>query len=435
MTHGNFRINSLASLGLLLLLVSCGGGSSDDLAPAPSIDISQDCQLPVLGQVDVMTADRQEVTSRDDYIDATLEFIHFSHANDNQTLATEIRGRGNSTWDMPKKPYKLKLQQKTELLGMPKGKKYALLANYADKTLLRSEAAFCMARNMGLPHSPQSRTLELRFNDRYDGVYQLTNKTYEAEDLVKADNELDRTPDALGIFEDAFVIELDFAQRHDDWFVTASGIPFQFRSDTNDEQILRVEASFDRLEALISADNDPDRLQKLEQIVDLQSLADFYLIQEFAANPDGFLSSTYVHRLRDGRLTFGPVWDFDQAFGPTKHNVDPEGWLIHGRAYNWYIPALLQEPGFAALVRQRWQTLFERLPSYQQYMLDSAAILNDAQQRNFERWPILGTPVFTNVFAFDTYAEEVDFMVDWLGQRARWMDAHIRDITAAASAG
>jgi hypothetical protein len=97
---------------------------------------------------------------------------------------TEVKGRGNSTWDMPKKPYRIKLDKKASLLGMPQNKNWVLLANYADKSLIRSELAFSLSRSIGRPFTVDSRYVELYLNGTYQGSYQLTQQVKEGAGLV-----------------------------------------------------------------------------------------------------------------------------------------------------------------------------------------------------------------------------------------------------------
>lgn len=415
-----YWISTALAAGSCALLVSCGGGSSTSAEPPPAApDISALCPTPSVTQLDIETENRQPVESLEQYVRTTLHWSSpFAHS---ANMQARIRGRGNSTWHMDKKPYKLKLDEKAPLLGMPAGKDWALLANHADKTLLRNELSFCIARTLGLPYTPDSRMAEVTLNGSYDGVYQLTNKTYPAEDRVKAD--LQQNGDSA-TFNDAFVLEVDFALRETHWFHSQSGMPYNFTSDNDAQQRARIQAWFNELETIIADRSDPHRLAKVGALVDLQSLADFYLATELTASVDTYQSSTYVYRLRDGRLTFGPVWDFDQALGPTQHNHDPRGWLLLERPYNWYFREMLNEPGFAELVQQRWRFLRDRVPSYLQFARNAATALDEAQRRNFVRWPILDEYVFSNVIALGSYQAEVNYMVQWLEQRARWIDAN-----------
>lgn len=425
---------ALATLTAAALLAACGGGSEPAHDSPAAQAVAQACPLPEPVLLHVNTQDAAPILDRENYVRAALQLPAADAADQAQELSVRIRGRGNSTWTaMKKKPYKLKLDDRVGLLGLPAGKDWALLANHADKTLLRNELAFCMARAQGMPYTPDSRFFELNLNGSYDGVYQLTHKTYPVEDRIKADAKPGSgAPDDS---VDAFLLELDFAHRKNDWIQTQSGLYYNIRFDSDAEQMLRITDWMNSLEALIADRSDPERLQKVGAVMDLASLADLFLVNELAANPDGWLSSMYLYRLQGGLLTFGPVWDFDQAFGPTVHNLNPEGWLHINRdpydQYNGYFRELMTEPGFADIVRQRWQHLAALVPHLVEHLHQSAAALDAAQQRNFQRWPILDEPIFTNVFALGSYTAEVDYVAQWLSQRARWIDANFESFLAA----
>lgn len=424
-------LKPLAAALLAALLAACGGGGGDD---SEAINLDAVCPLPAPSRISVMTEGGQPVLNTEDYVRAHVVLSGAANADHDLEFDARIRGRGNSTWHMDKKPYKLKLDDKTALFGMYEGKDWAVLANHADKTLLRNEVAFCTARVLGLPDTPASHFFELSFNGRFDGLYQITPKTYPVSDRIKAQAK-ELGPPQAG--DEAFVVEIDFARREPDNFVSAGasgigvGIGFNVRSDTDAEETARIKAWIDQFEALIADRSAPDRYARVAERVDLQSMADQYLVHELLANPDGYQSSTYLYRLRGGPLVFGPVWDFDQALGITADNIDPEGWLILHRPYNWYLREMLAEPAFAALVRERWQHLARHVPALQRFIDGAAGALDEAQGRNFERWPILDVQVFSNVIALGSYDAEVAHMRNWLAERARWMDAHIDELLAA----
>ena len=133
-------------------------------------------KLPVLS---INTQDLTPIVSKDDYINGTLK-ISSDNENENLEVNLRIRGRGNSTWTFPKKPYQIKLDDKEEVLGMPRDKKWILLANYSDKTMLRNELAFNLSRFSNIGWTPESRFVEVYINDEYLGVYQVTQKVEES---------------------------------------------------------------------------------------------------------------------------------------------------------------------------------------------------------------------------------------------------------------
>jgi spore coat protein CotH len=139
----------------------------------------QEVILPEIPIISINTENLSPIVSKDDYINGVFEI---SSDNEDENLAANlrIRGRGNSTWVFPKKPYQIKFDNKETILGMPKDKKWILLANYSDKTMLRNELAFDLSRFSALDWTPESRFVELFINNEFLGVYQITQKVEES---------------------------------------------------------------------------------------------------------------------------------------------------------------------------------------------------------------------------------------------------------------
>ncbi len=137
--------------------------------------------LPV---VIINTEGGQPVTSKEDWMNATIRIQGVQLFEDLPEMATEIRGRGNTTWYWPKKPYALKLESKTSLLGMPKHKRWVLLANFMDRTMLRNRIAYKIAQSTLLPGLRATEIVELIFNGRHQGNYMLIEQIKEDKNQV-----------------------------------------------------------------------------------------------------------------------------------------------------------------------------------------------------------------------------------------------------------
>ena len=161
-------------LGISLLFILACKDSSDCDLDNPEIDFPLLC---------IETANDSEEISKYNYSDASIE-LKSIHESENVSLDVEIRGRGNSTWGFPKKPYQLKFEDKESVLSLPADRRWILLANYSDKTLLRNELVFNMSRFSSLDWTPESRYVELMLNNEYLGVYQLTQKVEESVNRV-----------------------------------------------------------------------------------------------------------------------------------------------------------------------------------------------------------------------------------------------------------
>ncbi|MDB5838176.1 MAG: Spore coat protein CotH, partial [Herminiimonas sp.] len=178
----------------------------------------------VLPRIYIATEGGAEVANTEDYLNATLRVVS-GNGTEVMQAPTEIRGRGNTTWGMPKKPYRLKLGQAASLLGMPAERDWALLANYADKSLVRNKLAMNLGEQVGLPYNPRSRFFELYFNDTYQGVYQLFEHVKTGPDRVNVEK-LDRKTDtSADIITGGYFMEIDHRLDEDVCWYTSMQIP------------------------------------------------------------------------------------------------------------------------------------------------------------------------------------------------------------------
>ncbi|HEU4505229.1 MAG TPA: CotH kinase family protein [Nitrospira sp.] len=392
-------------------LTACGGDDSAPVASSPSnpnssqnAAIAAACVAQRPASLSITTAGMVPITSREDYVNATLNL-------NGQALATRIRGRGNSTWQMPKKPYRLNLNEATSLLGMPAARNWALLANYADKTLLRNALAFCVSETLEMEYTPKSRFVELTLNGQYDGVYQLTEHVEVAPHKVNIGPETETS--------NGFFIEHDgmFAQEPA-WFISSMELPFVFKSDPTPQQMIAIEQYVNDVERRLSTD-----FASFAERVDIGSFVNLYLVNELLKNNDAFhFSSTFFFRRQDERLRFGPAWDFDIAAGNIDRNGndDPTGFWTREQVYP---RAAFRYPEFEQRVKDRWRFLESRGSAMLDAISASARALEDSQRRNFERWDILDIAVPPNPVVTGSYEGEIDYLRNWLRTRINWLDA------------
>ena len=269
---------------------------------------------------------------------------------------TQIKGRGNSTWNAPKKPYQIKLDKKTDLLetGDPgeTAKTWVLLANYYDEAFIRNTLTFDLAAELGLPYSSGSRPVDLYYDGQYRGTYLLCEKTEIGSARVnihdlEADFE-DANPDVddfddlatangrnaygnkyqyvTGLTDPAdisggYLLEMDFAVRigeEKSYFMTTNGDYIvskspEYLSQSAVEYISSFYQEFE--DAVLNGGVNPTTGKNYTDYVDLESLAKCYLILEFSQVPDAFRSSTFFYKpAGEEKLYAGPVWDFDTAY-------------------------------------------------------------------------------------------------------------------------
>ncbi len=375
------------------------------------------CAAQPVTPISIRTRDAAPIDSKVTYVPATLQIEGADTA-----VATDIRGRGNSTWElMPKKPYRLKLGKKAALLGLPASKNWALLANYADKTLMRNALAACLSRMLGMDYTPGQRYVELTLNGDYVGVYQLSELVEVADKRVNIGEPATEAVDpGMG-----FLLEIDGRLDEVLWYYSQAGVPYTVKSDMTPAQMPNLVSFVDRMEGELYSTSFKDPQAGYDAHLDADSLIDLYLINELFRNNDGFNSSTFAYRPRGGRLQFGPVWDFDIAAGNVNYNGNDaiEGWWT--RYQNPYFQRLLQDEQFRRHMQVRWRYLAGRLPDLGGFAFATAATLAEPQARNFTRWPILDTWVWPNAVVKGSYARELKYLVDWLGGRAGWMNVQL----------
>lgn len=422
----------ILAVALMTLLIGCGGGGSDDDPAVPTSDNWKPAEtyLPV---ITINTAGGQSITSKEVYVEGTYQITGLDktilHQGD-----LEIKGRGHSTWGMPKKPYHMKLADSTALLGMPSNKHWVLLANYADKTLIRNAVAFELSRMLGMEYTTRSVFVELYLNGAYQGVYQLTEKIRIDKDRVNIP-ELEITDTDPDTITGGYLIEVDSKRGED--FCFDSSIPGtdMVYCVSNPETLLEAgwEAQKDYIVNYIyqtenvlfgAGFENPDT--GYAAYLDVNSVMHYYLINELFKNVDAPWSSFYMYKKRDGLLTLGPVWDFDIAIGNINYAGadNPEGWYIREAVF---FKRFFADPAFESRVKARWKEMKDTgmFTELFAYIGSQALFLQKAQANNFSRWPILSEWVWPNRVVTGSYDGEIEAMKDWLTLRIAWMDEQL----------
>lgn len=216
----------------------------------------------------------------------------------------EIKGRGNGTWVQEKKPYQIKFSEKVDLFGLGKARKWVLLANAMDATNLRTKAAFYLEDLLGMKYKFEGRFVELYIDEEYEGLYYLTH----AVEIGKSVVDLKDPMGVLMELDNLYYWEEDYRESgNGDCLVLKDAV-----SDANKE-IARREfmLDYDEFEKVV-AEKD---YEKVKELVDVESFAQYYLLSEFSVNPDAYWTSFYMYKDGVGdKIHAGPGWDFDLAF-------------------------------------------------------------------------------------------------------------------------
>ena len=353
----------------------------------------------------IETEDRRAIADCETEVPARAQ-IWGPAAPESEKIDLTIRGRGNTSWTMPKKSYKIEFVQKQAILDMPANRDWALIANYVDKSMLKNFLMFKLSATLGLYYTPRSAFVELYINGTYNGVYLLTETIKVDENRVNIPKE-----------GESYLAELDFKHKDDEPFVTTSlEMPIRIHSPKNaDDSVLAAfSKKINNFESYL-INRQPGDSVGLEKWLAVDDYIKHFWIQEFSRNSDAaFFSSIYFMWREKEPIRMGPVWDFDLAFGGHMNDTmnTPEGWLARDLLWNHF---LFKDSTFTSRLNNYWvqnrQVFLAVLDSIDVY----SKALADAADNNYRKWDVLSS----------TYSDAIDELKDWIKKRSAWIDQQI----------
>ncbi len=376
-------------------------------------------QLTTLPTLYIETLDGQDVTDHDQY--KYCRIVMVNGADTARYDSVKIRGRGNTTWTLPKKPYRIKFAKKTRLLGKEeaKAKDWVLLANAGDKLLLRNALASCVGQMTCLPFNPCYQFVDLYLNGRYDGNYQVTDQMEVHKGRIEIARQDTVVTDPRTDISGGYFLEPEGNTASDGlYFTSKQGCHIRIHDPKpdviNERQKSYIKAYINKFETALYGDDFTHEKRGYRQYTDTASLIDWYLVQEISANPDGFWCS-YIYKERDDeRMHFGPIWDFDICWNNCSRMGDVSQRLAiqfgYGSNYTikgWYT-RMWDDPWFKEAVSRRYEQLREQgLDARMLSFVDSMAqVIRPSRIRNYQRWS-LNTKTYDEVYIFNTYDEYV----------------------------
>lgn len=341
--------------------------------------------LPVIS---IYTDDRGPVTSKEDWKSATLSINGMGQFDDLQDAVVNIRGRGNTTWGWDKKPYALKFEKKTSVLGMPKHKRWVLLANAMDRTMIRNRVAFKVAQQTSLAWTPRNEFAEIFLNGKHLGCYLVAEHIKVDENRVNI-TELSPEDNEGEALTGGYLFELDFHFDNEWQWRTPRNIPFAIKSpdeeDLTPEQFQWAQEYINSLEGLLYSEDYLSPERGYANYIDQQSFIDYWLVFEVCLNHEiGNPGSVYMYKDRGGKLHAGPIWDFD--WGTFSYNVSTSAkGKIYLTGVLWY-GRLFRDAEFKALAKERWAEIYPRLQNLLGFIDEQEEYLALSAQRNFALW-------------------------------------------------
>lgn len=381
-----------------------------------------------LPSVYLTTETLRDVYSRTKYINGTIAITGCAQAFQLEKMDMEIRGRGNSSWNMEKKSYRLRLSEKKQLLGLGKSEErsWVLLANHADQSLLRNHITMEFARSLsGIDFMPQSTSVSLYLNGKYQGVYLLCEQIEVDSDRVH----ISENPESL--YTGYFLEMTHYAQEPR---FTVSDVLYEIKNDlsTSEElqaqQRLYIQNVISRCFSAVKGGNE----RTVRAMIDIDSVVDTYIVEELFKNKDDGWDSFYLYfdaGKEGAKLHLGPIWDFDLTGGNTDNGGEfYEGlWAGVSECITdnfWYIE-LMEQEWFRLLVQKRWQELKSQIDRIPSTIIAEADANTPSYERNFERWPIFGHIINQQppaIQALDTYVEHYRYYATWMQNRIAWLD-------------
>lgn len=350
---------------------SSGGGEEDGPDPLPlpdpnpnDPDMSQQHDMPVIY---INTKNYQSVVSKENYLKATYWLDSRGVAGVSDVASAEkpdtlqIKGRGNYTWTgFAKKPYRLKLDKKTGLLGMKKSKHFGLLAHSDDWSgWMKNTLGFTLSKQLGLPWTPDQRPVEVVLNNKYMGLYMLTELVRVDKDRVNVFEQPDECQDADTI-TGGWLVEIDNYGYQEPYHVHIYGDDDDFYVTPKTPEILNsAQLSYLANEILNITDLAYAQSEQLYEHLDMRDAARFYLVQELMCDCEAYTGSCYLHKqMLDPVWHFGPVWDFGNAYNryyfSDSEDVRHQFQYINPEFNQHLIPQLIQMPQMQEELQKAW---------------------------------------------------------------------------------
>ncbi len=365
----------------------------------------------------------------------------------NYSGTINIEYRGSTSQVFLKKSYGFETQGKygieynVSLLDLPKGNDWVLYAPYSDKSLIRNILSYQLSRNMG-HYAPRTKLCELVVNGEYRGVYVLIEKIKrdtERVDIDKLKPEEISGDDLTG----GYILKKDklTGSSGEYWRTRIGGIYFQYEypkfSEITPEQEDYILNYLDNFEEVLVSDQFMDPENGYRKYLNESSFVDLFIINEISKNVDGYFLSTYFFKDKEskgGKLTAGPVWDYNLSFGYANYRegYKTEGFQLRVNPSPWWWDRLIQDPKFVSTIKSRWNDLRENQFTDDALMaiIDSLSLLlEESQQRNFERWDILGHDIWPGYYVCESFEDEIDSLKTWTIERLRWLDQNLESWT------
>lgn len=405
------RVFSFVLIFIMLFSFSCisTSAATSQNPSVPKIEITTDA------------GNGLSLEKADGYVGAHITITDADGSAVDNTISLKVRGNSTAMEHVTKKSFNFKFAKKTEILGMGKGKKWALLANCFDPTLLRNYLSFDLAQELDLPYTSQQRYAEVWLDGSYRGCYTVYEPVQEGTDRVDIDIESnDGKKDFLLEYE-ASRTEADVS------YVSASGLRFAM-SDPDEPTEDQLAYVTDTLNNIINTLKNGTE-EEIRQTIDIDSFAKFYLLNEYAKTGDFGLSSVFFF-YKDGVLYAGPAWDYDLALGNLNGDLNStaakQGSRTDGimQADKNFYRFLTGKDWFQTEVKRVYAQHYDYIEniSADGGRLDALRTENQALfDHNFSVWNVNRWWLNYQKPPLRTYDDNFNFLKTWCAERHLWL--------------
>lgn len=412
----SFVRNLLLYLLLPLAFCGCVWDTSEDTPDFLPLD---DSQYPYadLPRIVIETEDFRELRDRETEFQSHLQ-IYGENAPESDVYNLTVRGRGNSSFKMPKYGMKLEFENKVSLFGMPENRDWALIGNFGDKTHLRNYMMTRLSEWLNARYTPRCRYVEVYLNRKYMGLYLLS-------ETVKVGKNRVNIPEN----DSSFLFEKESSKKQDTPFVTSSmGFSFHVKNprDLKPESAEMLVSHLTDFETFLTTPPN-ERKTSMDDWIDMVDFLPYYWVQEYSKNEDGnFARSIYITWQKGHAMRFGPLWDFDISFGNESYKVNRtvDGWYI--RQFRWF-SYVFKDSTVRNAARDYWvehrdvfRALIDSVPLY-------VTQISRALDNEYKRWPIMqNTENWALKDPYDDYEEALDSLVLWMKARYKWINNNLK---------
>lgn len=333
----------------LISIQSCSEDDEATITPTlVTIPIPEVEEEKSIAQLTFDTNGGAPIVSKDNYLEGILTIKGLTEEED-LVVDAKIRGRGNSTWQLPKKPFKIKLNDDTSILGIAPEKDWVLLANYIDGTHLLNAVGMKIGQLLEMPYTNTIVPVEVTVNNKYLGLYMLTEQVEAKSNRVDVGDE-----GMLLLIDSNFDEEWQFKSESYNLPVSV-----KYPKSMDVDKLASIKNQFETLEALVANDDFPNN-QYLDYIDDV-SIAHYWIVYMLTGNEEiNHPKSTYLHKSSTGKFVMGPIWDFDWAFafeGSFDHFSSfnrPLFWTPISKPGSQFFSRLMSDPKIQSMIKEQW---------------------------------------------------------------------------------